>query len=465
MRMCHDQPLQQVNSQAVTRRLERLRKVHAAYQSRQQRLCEENDTLGRKCYELEQELQGAHYRLGRISSEVEEELETAQRIQEGLLPKELPEMVNLKSAAIYIPTGKVGGDLYDIIITPRQKIAILIFDVSGHGIPAALIGAMAKMLFAHYLEKTDSPAEVFRQVNKQLCSFIKTEQYLTSFLGIIDPVNNVMTYSRAGHVAPLVYHAHDQSISRLDSKGFFIGHSALLDIAEYANDIVHLETGDKVLFYTDGLTEGYSPGRALYGGERLKSIFTQCGNSDVQEIIDTVVLDQERFRAGFPLRDDFTMLCVEIGDSEHLLAESGFIREEEPSILVAFELDDVDRTCSIILRAMDLNGYSDRSIKQFKVCVFEMMTNAIMHGNEGDQKKKVMVFYKVTRRVATISVVDEGHGYDYNAIPNPLLPEQRTRDHGRGLFLVKKYLDEVSFNTRGNRILGRKYSETAVAHR
>lgn len=459
MSMCRDRSQQQMSSRAVARRLERLHRVHVAYRNRQQRLQEENNSLCNKCNELEHELQGTQYRLGRIYSEVEEELEAAQRIQEGLLPKELPEMVNLKSAAIYIPAGKVGGDLYDIIITPRQKIAILIFDVSGHGIPAALIGAMAKMLFAHYLEKTDSPAEVFRHVNKQLCSSIKTEQYLTSFLGIIDPVNNTMTYSRAGHVAPLVYHAYDQSISRLDSKGFFIGHSALLDIAEYANDIVPLETGDKVLFFTDGLTEGYNPDGVLYGGERLKNIFTRCGSSDVQEIVDTVVLDQEHFRAGSPLRDDFTMLCVEIGDSEQLLAESGFTREEEPSILVAFELDDVDRTCSIILRAMDLHGYSDRSIKQFKVCVFEMMTNAIMHGNQGDQKKKVMVFYTVTQYAVTISVVDEGHGYDYNAVPNPLLPEQRMRDHGRGLFLVKHYLDEVSFNTSGNRILGRKYQE------
>jgi sigma-B regulation protein RsbU (phosphoserine phosphatase) len=148
-------------------------------------------------------LKEASYNLSRIHSEMEDELETAKRIQEGLIPHDFPELINVKSAAVYIPTGKVGGDLYDIIITPHQKIAVLIFDVSGHGIPAAMIGAMAKMLFMHNIEKTESPAEVFREVNKQLCKFIKTEQYLTAFLGIIDPIVNSMVYSRAGHVPRL----------------------------------------------------------------------------------------------------------------------------------------------------------------------------------------------------------------------------------------------------------------------
>ncbi|MBN1760221.1 MAG: SpoIIE family protein phosphatase [Chitinispirillaceae bacterium] len=437
-------------------RLERLLRLCRAYKRRQ---CELLDR--QKAMELVQKKQAAafkevQYQLGRINSEIGEELETAQRIQEGLLPKELPELVNLESAAMYIPAGKVGGDLYDIIRTPRQKIAILIYDVSGHGIPAALIGAMAKMLFAHYIEKTDSPAEVFHHVNQQLCRFIKTEQYLTAFLGILDPVNNVLTYSRAGHVPPLVFHAGDGTVSRLDSKGFFIGHGALLSIAEYGNDVIRLEPDDKLLFYTDGLTEGYNDNGTLYGGERLRKVFTGCGTDEVHAVIDRVVADQTAFRNGTPLRDDFTLLCIQIGDSKQLLAESGFSPEDEPSILMAMRLQEIDQVCSIILREMDCHGYPDRYIKQVKICIFEMMTNAILHGNGGDPDKKVLVFYKISAIETVISVVDEGPGFDYSAIPDPLTPENRTRDHGRGLFLIRHYLDEVAFNAAGNRIMGRK---------
>ncbi len=397
------------------------------------------------------------YKLGRIHSELDDEMETAKRIQEGLMPKELPEAVNLRATAIYIPAGKVGGDLYDIIITPRQKIAILIFDVSGHGIPAALITAMAKMLFANAIEKSDSPAEVFREVNKQLCNFIKTEQYLTAFLGVIDPVKNMMTYSRAGHVPPLVFNTQTSSVTKLDSKGFFIGHSALLNIAEYWNNDVQLAPDDKILFYTDGLTEGCSEDGKLYGAERLRDAFIRNGSNDIKILLDKLVEDQESFRQGTPLRDDFTLLCVEIQDSTYLLTDSGFTREDEPNILLVSSLSEIEKICSIILRELDKCGYGDKTIKQYKICIFEMITNAILHGNNNDPSKKAVVFYKVTPISASMSVIDEGDGFDYNNLPDPLSPENRMKDHGRGVFLMRHYFDEVLFNTKGNRILGRKY--------
>jgi serine phosphatase RsbU (regulator of sigma subunit)/anti-sigma regulatory factor (Ser/Thr protein kinase) len=402
-------------------------------------------------------LMEATYKLGRIHSELEDEMETAKRIQEGLMPKELPETVNVKAEAIYIPAGKVGGDLYDLIITPRQKIAVLIFDVSGHGIPAALIGAMAKMLFAHYIEKTESPAEVFKEVNKQLCYFIKTEQYLTAFLGIIDPIKNTMCYSRAGHVPPMVYNSRNSQVTKLDSKGFFIGHSALLNMAEYWDQTVQLEPGDKILFYTDGLTEGCSNDGKLYGGERLKESIYRYGASGIKEVLANIVEDQSQFRQGTPLRDDFTVLCIEIKDSTYLLADSGFVREDEPNILLVYNYNDIEKVCSVVLKEMDRCGYGDKAIKQFKICIFEMLTNAILHGNGGDSGKKVVIFYKITPSCATISIIDEGSGFDYENVPDPLQPENRLKDHGRGIFLIRHYFDEVVFNGKGNRVMGRKF--------
>jgi serine phosphatase RsbU (regulator of sigma subunit)/anti-sigma regulatory factor (Ser/Thr protein kinase) len=401
-------------------------------------------------------LKEASYNLSRIHSEMEDELETAKRIQEGLIPQDFPELINVKSAAVYIPTGKVGGDLYDIIITPNQKIGVLIFDVSGHGIPAAMIGAMAKMLFMHYIEKTDSPAEVFREVNKQLCRFIKTEQYLTAFLGIIDPIVNSMVYSRAGHVPPIIFNHKTGTITKLDSKGFFIGHSALLNLAEYWDQTVQLSAGDKILFYTDGLTEGCSADGKLYGSDRLRDIFMKNGSLDLQQLLDVIVMDQTRFRSGAPLRDDFTLLITEIGNSDYLLADSGFTKEDGPHILMVNGFNDIERVCAMVLREMDRNGFADKKIKQFKICIFEMLTNAIIHGNNSDTGKRVTILYKVNTTSSTISVIDEGDGFDYNNLPDPLSPENIMKDHGRGVFLIRNYLDYVEYNQRGNRILGRK---------
>lgn len=445
-----------------TETVEKIQRDRIAYlllqlRSKNRQLQKQNLALQQKLQERDLSIKELTYNLGRFNSEMDEEMETAKRIQEGLMPKVLPEMINVTSAAVYIPASKVGGDLYDIIMTPSQKTAVLIFDVSGHGIPAALVGAMAKMLFAHFIEKTESPAEVFRLVNRQICSFIRTEQYLTAFLGIIDPVKNVMTYSRAGHVPPLVFHKQTGQITRLDSKGFFIGHSALQNIAEYWEKTVNLEPGDKILFYTDGLTEGGSPCGELYGSERLRSAYSGCASGNLNDLLDYIVTDQASFRNGTPLRDDFTLLCIELGNTESLLTDSGFTREDEPNIRIANNYSDIDKTCAAVLKDMDRSGFNDRSIKQFKICIFEMLTNALLHGNRDDSSKRVIVFYKITPFSATISVMDEGKGFNYDQIPNPLLPENRVKEHGRGLFLIRHYLDEVTFNERGNRITGRKY--------
>lgn len=438
-------------------RIKRLINISKSLRTKYNTLLASQEELDKLLADRSNALMEMTCKLDKIHSELDDEMETAKRIQEGLMPKELPETVNLRANAIYIPAGKVGGDLYDIIITPRQKIAILIFDVSGHGIPAALIGAMAKMLFANYIEKTESPAEVFQEVNKQLCHFIKTEQYLTAFLGIIDPIKNAMTYSRAGHVPPLVYDSRASTITKLDSKGFFIGHSALLNIAEYWDHQIQLTPGDKILFYTDGITEGCSSEGKLYGSERLKHAFSTYGALDIKDLLDNLVDNQAEFRNGTPLRDDFTLLCVEIQDSEYLLKDSGFTREDEPNILLVYSVNDIEKICAIILKEMDKCGYGDKTIKQFKICIFEMLTNAVMHGNNSDASRKVIVFYKITPVLASMSVIDEGDGFDYNNLPDPLRPENRMKDHGRGIFLIKHYFDEVCFNTKGNRVLGRKY--------
>lgn len=400
-----------------------------------------------------------HRHLQKAYADMSEELEMAKSIQEGLMPDKLPETINLKSSALYMPAGKVGGDLYDVIITPHQKVAVLIFDVSGHGVPAALIAAMAKMLFMHYIDQTESPAEVFTEVNRRMCRFVKSDHYLTAFLGIISPVENTMVYSKAGHVPPLVYHSRDGSVTSLKSRGFFIGHSALEGIAEYFDERLVLDPGDKLLFYTDGLTEGANPESELYGSTRLVESLQKHGNKNITSILREILHDQTEFRQGCPLRDDFTILCIETGSPDEFLKESGFNREEKPSIRIVLSHRDIEEVAATILREMDHCGFADKNIKRTKVCIYEMLTNAIEHGNDNHPEKKVIVVFKVTPEKAMVSVVDEGPGFDFTNMPNPLAPENIMKDHGRGLFIIHRYMDEVHFNESGSRILAVKYHD------
>ena len=97
-------------------------------------------------------------------------------------------------------------------------------------------------------------------------------------------------------------------------------------------------------------------------------------------------------------------------------------------------LSEIEDSCAVILKEMDRCGYNDKSIRQFKICIFEMLTNAILHGNRGDPNKKVIIFYQINTFAAAISVIDEGEGYDPSSLPDPLLPENRMKDHGREYF-------------------------------
>ncbi len=413
-------------------------------------------SLKQKIAELETQL-AANAEQSKCCSNVSPlQLETARKIQQGLLPSHLPEVKNITVASFYAPQGKVGGDFYDIIITPRQKTAFLIFDVSGGGIAAALIGATVKMLFAMVMEKTDSPAQVFRTVNQRLKHLIKTEHYVTAFLAVFDRVSNRITYSQAGHPCAYLYRKSSGNLLPLTTRGFMLGQGDLPASIEFGESFVVMQPKDLLFLYTDGLTDVFCPEGAMYGSGRLCNSLIKHGENEPEQIISKVLDDQARFRNGIALRDDLALLLMRLEYLDPLLIQSGFFPEDRPQLRIISIRDEIDEVVSDILREMDRCGFSDDLIRKTKVSLLEMTINAINHGNRNDISKKVYVTYKVTAEMLKISITDEGEGFDYTNLPDPLKESNRIKSHGRGLFLVKKYMDIVEFNSTGNRILAIK---------
>ena len=157
------------------------------------------------------------------------------------------------------------------------------------------------------------------------------------------------------------------------------------------------------------------------------------------------------------LRDDFTMLCIQVKDSEYLMKESGFTKEDAPNTIIIYKPEEIENVCSIILRSMDQCGFTDKEIKRARVCIVEMLINSMAHGNKNNHNRKVIILYKVQQEKVIISVIDEGDGFDYNNLQNPLDPENLLKESGRGIFIISNYMDEVYFNKQGNRILVVKY--------
>ena len=197
-------------------------------------------------------------------TEVEQELATARRIQMSILPRALPELKRLSIASRYEPMTSVAGDFYDFIETGKQSLTILVADVSGHGVPAALVASMLKMCFLAQREQAKDPARVLAGFNLMLRDVL-VGQYVTAACAAIDLLLGTVTYAGAGHPPALLLRENGELV-KLAENGLFIGP---FPEATYTSVSVSFGGGDKLLLYTDGVVEATAADGEQFGQERL----------------------------------------------------------------------------------------------------------------------------------------------------------------------------------------------------
>jgi serine phosphatase RsbU (regulator of sigma subunit) len=241
--------------------------------------------------------------------QIREEMALAEIVQHHLLPTDMPTLHNMRIAAHYIPTEEIGGDLYDIVPLANGGTAFLIFDVSGHGIAAALVATIAKFSFRRHLQGAATPDEVMALVNKDIYSTTPLDMFISGFLLMYDPATREATFSGAGHPAPLIVRAGEGVVDKLIIPGLFLG---VNDNTHYASRALTLNPRDKIVFYTDGLIETCNAQDVLYSRERLISLIADNQNVSCEELLQRILLDNERFRSNQRRTDDLCMLGVEI---------------------------------------------------------------------------------------------------------------------------------------------------------
>jgi len=184
----------------------------------------------------------------------------------------------------------------------------MLTDVSGHGLPAALVMATAKMAFDRNIRERRTISQVLAGVNSDLCAAIKTEHYLTAFVGVLDLETGLLRYCRVGHPYPLLIRGRDGSVEWLESHGgFFLG---MFPGSVYEENQVTLESGDLLFVYTDGITETMNANEVLYGRGRLEKVIQNCGTKPLHEILRAVHADRERFAEGNPTEDDISAFAL-----------------------------------------------------------------------------------------------------------------------------------------------------------
>ncbi|MGN0610406.1 MAG: PP2C family protein-serine/threonine phosphatase, partial [Ruminiclostridium sp.] len=239
------------------------------------------------------------------------ELSLASDIQAHMLPCIFPPFPDRKEFDIYAtmtPAKEVGGDFYDFFMTDESHIAAVIADVSGKGVPAALFMVIAKTLIKNYAQTGMEPAEVFTTVNRTLCDGNDAGLFVTAWMGVLDLKSGKLTYVNAGHNPPMLGQK-DGDFEYLKSPAGFV--LAGLETIKYKQKELFLSEGDKLLLYTDGITEATDKENALYGEERLSAFMNAHKSLSPDEMLAGIKADIDAFVGEAPQFDDMTMLMLD----------------------------------------------------------------------------------------------------------------------------------------------------------
>ncbi|MCR5527392.1 MAG: serine/threonine-protein phosphatase [Lachnospiraceae bacterium] len=242
------------------------------------------------------------------------ELNIAATIQNDLLPKIFPHLNNCSEVEFFAsmhPAKEVGGDFYDYFMIDPDHMGLVIADVSGKGISAALYMVISKTLLKSEAQSGKSPEEVLRNVNNRLCENSTSEMFVTVWLGILDIRTGVLTASNAGHEFPIICHKGGKFELYRDKHWFVLGGMEGMEYKEYT---IRLEPGCVMLFYTDGLPEANDANGELYGIDRVLELLNEKVETDPERIVNKTNEAVNKYVGDADQFDDITMLCIRLNE-------------------------------------------------------------------------------------------------------------------------------------------------------
>ncbi len=266
----------------------------------------------RELEEANSRLKKANMELERRHKEMLRELRLAQGLQHSILPRsENLDLGNLiRFGSMYLAMESIGGDIYDVHRLSENKIGVLVADVSGHGVPAAMVTTMIKLAFITHSSPNKTTSEICSDVNRSLyASLSDSSFYITAFYLIYDASKNTIQFTNAGHRPAFLYRPSTDEIIKLDSKGVFLG---VFEDAKFEMGEVSLKKLDKVVMYTDGVIEARNEKGEFFDEEGLIKVLKQYGSIPADDFVKRLFIILEEFMSGEPARDDITIVAFDI---------------------------------------------------------------------------------------------------------------------------------------------------------
>lgn len=366
---------------------------------------------------------------------IETELNVATQIQADMLPRIFPAFPERREFDIYAgmtPAREVGGDFYDFFLLNKDRLAMVIADVSGKGVPAALFMVITKILLKNAVQAGSSPKEALEKVNNQLCENNEAEMFVTVWLGIYEISTGKLTAANAGHEYPAIRRAGGSFELFKDRHGFVL---AGMENVRYQEYELELGEGDTLFIYTDGVTEATDGSGNLYGTDRMLAALNQNQKPGPEELLRQVKTDIDRFVGTAPQFDDITMLSIQRKET----GDTGIMQ----SLQTEPELENIPQVCEFLEKILEGQGAPMKIIAQVNIAADEIFSNIVRYSGAA----AVRVDCRITDGQVMIRFTDDGIPYDPTQQPEPdiTLPAEERESGGLGILMVKKSMDLMSY--------------------
>jgi len=237
------------------------------------------------------------------------ELEIAAEVQRSILPSRFPDIPGFEFAAYARPARQVGGDYYDLFPLDDDHFGLVMADVSGKSVHAALYMAVTRTLFLAEAAEYQSPRDAAFQIHNLLMASSESDLFVTAFYGVVNRQTRHMRYIRAGHDLPIHYQHPTNGLSLLQARGRFLGSLEGLVLDEAT---LQFSPGDALVCYSDGVTDAMAPDGERYTLDRLKAVVARAGTESASASAGAIIADVDAFRAGTPQPDDLTLLVMKV---------------------------------------------------------------------------------------------------------------------------------------------------------
>ena len=376
----------------------------------------------------------------------EADLKLANEIQQNEIPNTFPAFPNNKEFdlfAVMNPAKEVGGDFYDYFLLDDNNLCVVIADVSGKGVPAALNMFKTKLLIKGTSSTIKDPAKVLELVNNSFIDNNKLDFFVTIWFGIIELSSGILKYANAGHDDPIIY-TEKNGFELIKSKhGLPIG--AMMN-TKYENHEVILNKGNRLFLYTDGVTDTINKNNEQFGINNLLKSLYKNKNEDIYTLIKNIQSELNTYSVDCRQFDDITMLCLELIDNKK--------RGNKNMINKKFKVDlnEIQNVYDFFTNTMS-NILDMKEIKKYYIVIDEIFSNIVKYGFKKDTKNGyINIIIDINNNIITIKFSD--NGIPFNPLnkedPDTKLSIKDRKEGGLGIFIVKKMMDNVSYEYKNN---------------